>query len=74
MGADEWKDRTPFFVQETPRGLWHVETPDDPDLMLCGMRIPVDGAAKIQHRWGTKPCPWCKNILDERTSGRFSPS
>ncbi len=70
-----FRDRTPFFVQEEPRAVWHVESEDDPELMLCGARISVNSPkARIQHRWGTKPCLWCKNILDEHTQGRFSRS
>jgi hypothetical protein len=59
----------PFFVQENPRAVWHVETIDDPELMLCGMRISVDAMqAKVQRRWGTKPCLWCKKRLEELSS------
>lgn len=68
-----FKDRRPFFVQETPRSVWHVESEDDPEVMLCGETISVDStASKVQGRWGTKPCLWCKRILDEHTSGEFS--
>lgn len=65
-----FRDTEPFFVQENPRGVWHVETPDDPERMLCGVIIPVDSAsAKIQKRWGTKPCPWCSHLLEKYSSG-----
>lgn len=67
-----FRDREPFFVQAAPRGVWHVESEDDPERMLCGEKIAVDGPAKIQYRWGTKPCLWCQKILDEHTSGRYS--
>lgn len=68
-------NRDPFFVQAAPRGVWHVETEDDPEVMLCGERISVDStSARVQYRWGTKPCLWCKKILDEHTSGRYSES
>lgn len=68
-----FKRREPFFVQETPRGLWHVETLDDPEEMLCGVVISVEGPfVKIQKRWGTKPCPWCEKLLSEATGGRYS--
>lgn len=60
-----FKTREPFFVQETPRGVWHVETPDDPEKMLCGLTIPVNSnEAVIQRAWGLKPCLWCKRALD----------
>lgn len=67
----------PFFVQENPRGVWHVETPDNPERMLCGARIPIKEGeegdqVKIQRRWGTKPCLWCKKILDDETDGAYS--
>jgi hypothetical protein len=73
-GKVDFKDADPFFVQESPRAVWHVETPDDPERMLCGTMISVDAvASKVQKRWGTKPCLWCKRILDEHTSGEYSP-
>lgn len=67
--TNPFRFREPFFVQENPRAVWHVEKPDNPETMLCGAIIPVDSPqAKIQSRWGTKPCLWCKKIYDELTS------
>ena len=64
-----FRDREPFFVQESPRSVWHVETPDDAETMLCGEVISVDAPqSKVQRRWGTKPCLWCKKKLDELSS------
>lgn len=68
-----FKTRDPFFVQAEPRAVWHVESEADPEVMLCGERISVGSTtAKIQYRWGTKPCLWCKKILDDNTSGEYS--
>jgi hypothetical protein len=64
----------PFFVQSHPRGLWHVETPDDPETVLCGEKISTESDARIQHRWGTKPCPWCRKILRDETGDEYEPS
>jgi hypothetical protein len=51
-----------------------VESEEDPEKMLCGETISVESPqAKVQHRWGTKPCPWCLKILTDHTSGRYSP-
>ena len=72
-GVSLWKHKEPFFVQKTPRGLWHVESLDDPEKMLCGEWIGVDESdVKVSKRWGLKPCPWCEKLLDEATEGRFS--
>lgn len=59
----------PFFVQESDREMWHVETPDDPEEMLCGKKISVDlPSARVQKRFGVKPCPWCRHSLEEALS------
>jgi len=59
-----FKGRDPFFVQAEPRGVWHVETPEDPERMLCGVTISVDSqTAVISKSWGLKPCLWCKRGL-----------
>ncbi len=55
----------PFFVQEHPRGPWHVETQDDPEKMLCGISVSVDASVKVQRRWGVKRCLWCARLLRE---------
>lgn len=57
------RDREPFFVQQEERGVWHVETPDDPEKMLCGITIDVEANVRISRRWGKKPCLWCKREL-----------
>lgn len=54
-----FKDRDPFWVQVTLRGMWHIETLEDPEKMLCGLTVSVDSDAKVQSRAGLKPCPWC---------------
>jgi hypothetical protein len=67
-----FKDLEPFFVQEHPRAVWHVETPGDPERMLCGERISVDAPqVRINKRWGTKPCLWCEKKLSDLTSGAY---
>lgn len=66
--AASLRNREPFFVQEYERGPWHVETPDDPETMLCGITIGVDSSAKINRRFGLKPCLWCKKILEDARS------
>lgn len=70
------RDREPFFIQQHDRGPWHVETPDDPEQMLCGIRVSVEDSVKIQKRWGLKPCLWCKRELELRlgSSPSSSPS
>lgn len=55
----------PFFVQEHERGPWHIEVPDDPEKMLCGITISVEASVKIQKRWGLKPCLWCLKKIRE---------
>lgn len=57
------RGREPFYVQENERGVWHVETPDDPETMLCKMTISVDASVKVQRRPGKKPCLWCQREL-----------
>lgn len=73
ISGGEWqttfKDREPFWVQKNVRGVWHVETPDDPERMLCGEVIRVDDPhSKVQTRPGLKECPWCEHEL-ERVTG-----
>jgi hypothetical protein len=49
-----------FFVQRQLREAWHVESDEDPTVMLCGYRIPLEGATvKVQYRWGPRKCPDC---------------
>lgn len=70
-----FKDHEPFFVQANPRSVWHVESEEDPETMLCGEFISVFASeSKVQKRFGTKPCLWCKRVLDEHTSGEYSRS
>jgi hypothetical protein len=54
-----FKDRDPFWVQVNLRGMWHIETIEDPENMLCGLEISVESDAKVQARPGLKPCLWC---------------
>lgn len=64
----------PFYVQEYDRGPWHVETPDNPERMLCGIEISVEStSAKVQKRFGVKPCLWCKHWLEEKLSSLQAP-
>lgn len=62
----------PFYVQANPREVWHVETPDDPEEMLCGLMISVDVSVKIQRRSGKKPCLWCRKALADAQSSLAS--
>jgi len=73
--------RARFYVQREPRAVWHVESDDDPEVMLCGEVISVElSNARVSHRVGLKPCLWCKKKLDEfdnslvQSSGSSSPS
>ena len=53
-----------FYVQSESRAVWHIETPGDAELMLCGERISVDSdMAKVQYRPGPKSCLWCQHKL-----------
>lgn len=70
--AASLRNREPFFVQEYDRGPWHVETPDNPERMLCGIEIGVDSSAKINKRFGLKPCLWCKKTLEDARSSPAS--
>lgn len=55
MGKDQ-----DFFIQPAPRELWHVESDDDCEVMLCGLVVPVDNEmVRIQYRWGPRKCPDC---------------
>lgn len=36
------KERSTFYVQESPRDAWHIETEDHCEIMLCGKFISVD--------------------------------
>ena len=54
-----FRERSPFWVQHTSRGLWHIETLDDPEQMLCGVEILIDSDAKVQTHPGLKECLWC---------------
>jgi hypothetical protein len=56
--------RDHFFVQERPRDAWHVESEDDPEIMLCGYVVLVDDLfVRVQKRWGKTRCPECERIL-----------
>lgn len=58
-----------FYVQREPRSVWHVESSDDPELMLCGERISVDlDTVKVQIRPGPKFCLWCEEYLKRARS------
>lgn len=72
MSRVSFKWREPFYVQEEARGPWHVETPDDPERMLCGLIIPVDANTKVGKKFGLKPCLWCRNILEKALSSDAS--
>jgi hypothetical protein len=49
-----------FFVQETTKERWHVETDENCEVMLCGKVISVDSStARVSHRWGQRKCPDC---------------
>jgi len=39
--------------------MWHVETREDCELMLCGLLISIDVNARVQTRWGPRRCPDC---------------
>lgn len=68
-------ERDRFYVQREPRAVWHVESDEDPELMLCGERISVDLATvRVQHRFGLKPCLWCSKSLADSSSARSSGS
>lgn len=60
------RGREPFYVQSEERGVWHVEEPEDPEVMLCGEVISVEASVKVQKRWGKKPCLWCRRELELR--------
>ncbi len=54
--------RATFFIQQSPREVWHIESPEHCEYMLCGKFISVDTSARI--RSGAAPsyslgCPDC---------------
>lgn len=66
-GRMTFRERDPFWVQRTVRGVWHIETIDDPEKMLCGAEILVESDAKVQTRPGLKECPWCVHEYERMT-------
>lgn len=65
--ADSVPDRQFFFIQETPRGQWHVESDENCEVMLCGRVVSVDASfVKIQYRWGPKKCSDCFLLFGRR--------
>lgn len=49
-----------FFVQEDAKEMWHVETDDNCERMLCGKFISINSkTARIQSQWGPRRCPDC---------------
>ena len=56
-----------FFVQAEPKGLWHVESDEHCEYMLCGYFISVDAAkVKIQSNWGPRKCSDCWMLLERQ--------
>jgi hypothetical protein len=56
-----------FFVQGEPKGLWHVESEEHCEYMLCGYFISVDAAkVKIQNNWGPRKCSDCWMLLERQ--------
>lgn len=53
------RTRADFFIQEESRGIWHAESRDHCEIMLCGKFISVDANVRIQQRWGPKKCFGC---------------
>lgn len=59
--------RQDFFIQESPREPWHVETRDNCEIMLCGISISIYASAvRVQYRWGPKKCPDCFIAFHQR--------
>ena len=54
-----------FFVQPKEKELWHVESDENCEVMLCGLYISVDWDARISQRWGPRKCPDCWMRLEE---------
>ena len=53
-----------FYVQAVRRALWHVESDEDCERMLCGLRISVDsGSANIATQPGSRICADCWILL-----------
>jgi hypothetical protein len=51
---------TEFWVQAEPKELWHMETDDNCEVMLCGVVISVDlKSSKVQASPGPRRCPDC---------------
>ena len=57
--------RANFYVQDRPGEAWHVETEENPEIMLCGRVIPVD-TGKVSDTPGARQCPDCWLILERR--------
>lgn len=70
MSLDEWLEpgakRRLFFIQETPRGEWHVESDEHCEYMLCGKFISVNADVRIKQSWGEKKCFTCFVRLKKR--------
>lgn len=59
------KDRARFFVQESSKEMWHVETRANCEVMLCGKVIPTGAPyVRVQVRWGPRRCPDCWTELE----------
>ena len=56
-----------FFIQDKPKGYWHVESEEHCEYMLCGYFISVEQmGVKIQNSWGPSKCPDCWMLYERR--------
>jgi hypothetical protein len=54
-----------FYVQERRREPWHVESDEDCERMLCGLRISIESkGANISQIPGSRICADCWILLE----------
>jgi hypothetical protein len=53
-----------FYVQQKSKDVWHVESEEDCERMLCGHFISVNESVKVSATGGPLKCPDCWMILE----------
>lgn len=60
-------DRQEFFIQDSPKEAWHVESEDNCEIMLCGKFISVEKhGVRISASWGVLTCADCWMALERK--------
>lgn len=66
-------ERSTFYVQEFSKDAWHVESPENCELMLCGKFISVDAPyTRIRTNQPSRSlgCGDCWMLLQQRQNER----